>query len=687
MKFGYLSFALSGLILCSCVTTLPRDDDETPKPRPQIPQQSRPQVRSVPTNPAATAYRIVNDTPNDERDFQQARLLYNEGKKRESLISIEGYLTRNASGQYADEAGLILGKNAYENSEFDRAKKFYDGVASLNPPSRHRAEALYYLAQAQSAGGDRRESLTTLAKLDARELSPQIKGKVFLFWAQTASEEGRWLESSLANVKAYQESTDVREQAIIETSIESQIQDRLSESELQLILREYPRQFPAAPIQLRLVTLRLASGKRAEAKDLLQQVISNNPPASKYHIKAQSLMSRMGSLDDSVGNRVGALLPLSGEQESAGRAVADGMSLGLGEGKSEIQLVTADAGPSIETALAAFDRLIFEEKVTAVVGPLSGNQVERVVTKAAELGIPYISLSPRQGLLEKGPSIFRVALSPERQVRALVGYAWDRLNARNFAVLFPEDSFGKEYASSFFKVVQERGGNITAAESYDPKQSDFKVQIDNMVGTAFPAFRKTEAETLLKQLEEKLGRKPSKRELDVAKIPPIIDFDVLFIPDTFKAVGQIAPALLYADVSTVQLLGPSTWHNPKLLERAGNYLDKALFVDMFAIERQSAVTKSFIDKFQIKKGSLPNALSAVGYDVGLALKTAFGDGGKLRSRDELRSRLETLGSLEGALGLHVWDSHRDSLSEIQLFQVHRGAFHHQGGILLKSRDD
>jgi len=690
MTFRHLLLASGLTLLCSCVTTLPGGDEtEGPRSRPNRNAHASVDVlnsRSKDTD-GATAYREVSDSPSEERQYQQARMQYNAGQKHEALVLMEGYLKRNPVGQYADDAGLLLGKAAYESSEFERAEKFFRGVSAFNPPSRYRGEALYNQAMAQSANGQRKAALQTLAKLDSREIPPQIKKLVFSFWAQIASEEGRYLESTLANIKAYREVSDSREQSVIESAIDAQIQDRLSEGELQLILREYPSQYPAPVVQLRLITLKLASGKRTEAKELLQQIIANTPPSSRYHQKAQAMISRMGSLDEISEARIGALLPLSGDQEAAGRSIADGLELGISEGKSSIQIVTADSGPSIDSALAAFDRLVFEEKVSVVVGPLSGNQVERVATKAAELGIPYISLSPRPGIIEKGPSIFRVALSPERQVRAIVGYAWDRLNARNFAVLFPEDNFGKEYALEFFKVVAEKGGVVTAAESYDPRQSDFKIQIDNMVGTSFPAFRKTEAEALLKQLDEKLGRKPTKRELATAKIPPIVDFDLLFIPDTYKTVGQIAPALLYADVSTAQLAGPSTWHNSRLLERAGNYLDKSIFVDVFALERQSPVTKAFIDKYQIKKGSLPNPLSAIGYDVGLTLRTAFGNGGNPRSRDELRSRLETLGSLEGVLGLHVWDSNRDSLSEIQLFQIHKGAFHHQGGILLKARND
>ena len=160
-------------------------------------------------------------------------------------------------------------------------------------------------------------------------------------------------------------------------------------------------------------------------------------------------------------------------------------------------------------------------------------------------------------------------------------------------MIFPEDGFGKEFASEFVQAVETQGGVVTAIESYNPKQSDFKVQIENMVGLGFDNFRRKEFAEITDDLEKKLGHKPTPKEAELAINKPIVDFDVLFIPDTYKAVGQIVPALLYADVNSVQLMGPSSWNNAQLLNRAGQYLDNALFVDVFAPDRQSPVTQEF----------------------------------------------------------------------------------------------
>lgn len=586
------------------------------------------------------------------------------------------------------EASLEGGKALLAKQDFNGALKEFAKVKALPTPSKARGEARYLSARALAGLGRSKEALSELAQVEVREVPPELRDALFLFWSQVASQENRWLESSLALLKARAEVSETARQKVLESQVEEHVSVHLGEPELSFLLREYPGEFPSAPVQYRLASLRLAKGQKLEAQQLLTNIVNTVPAGQPWNSKATQLLARLNSLDAASTQRIGACLPMSGKGEAAGRAVRSGLELAFGEGsKNPLELVVADCGSTVESASSAFDRLLFEEKVMAVVGPISGDQADLIAEKSTQLGVPNITLSPRPGLLQKGVSIFRVALTPERQVRALVGYARERLSAKNFAILFPEDSFGREFAQEYFRIVREFGGEITAAESYSPAQADFRIPIENMTGIGFPSWRAQEQEELRKQLQEKIGeRKPTKGELEASKIKPIVDFDVLFIPDAYRALGQIVPALLYADVSTPQLMGPSTWHSPKLLERAGQYLDKAVFVDMFALERASPATKSFVNLYQSKRGSLPNSLSALGYDAGMALRLAYGNDKGPESRDELRSRLEVLGTFDGALGQYTWNSERETLSELQLFQVRKGAFHHQSGILIRPRE-
>jgi len=659
----------------STTANSPRGQSAVPVQQPQLP---------------AVRYRSAQDSADARNFYLQARQKYDAGNRKEALTDIQIYLKQYPSGQFVDEALFILGKQVFDNNDAESAAQYFNRVAMMDPPSKLRGDAIYYEALSNSQLGKRTQALSSLSKIDIREVSTENRAKVFTFWGKIASDEGRLLESALALIKARRELVLPAQKQEVGSAIEDLIDNRLNEGELDFLAKEYPSDYPNGQIQLRLVNLKLAQGNRPEATAILEGVLATQSPGTPLHARAAQMLSRMRSLGDARIDRVGAVLPLTGPLGSAGKSIQDGLQLGLKNpgNSNEVELVVSDAGPSEETALKAFERLVFEEKVTGIVGPPGGAQAELLAKKAGEYGIPYIATAARPGLVENGgPFVFRMALTPERQVRALVGYAKERLGAQRFAILFPEDNFGKECAAEFFRAVKDFDAEVTAAESYQATQTDFKAQIDNLSGLGIKGFRRTEYETLLKQLEETLQRKATRKESDEL-LKPVVDFDVLFIPEKAKTLGQIVPALssAFATEKMPQLMGPSTWKSSETLSRTGQYLDNAIFVDAWSPERQSKTTQDFVEKFRVKKGSVPDVFAAQGFDIGTAIRMAYGNGRAPSGRDELRARLENLGSVDGTLGMQVWDSRREVLAELQLYQIKRGAFVHQGGITIKPKE-
>ena len=630
---------------------------------------------------SSVQYRNVADPQNEAQLYLEAQRLQEAGDIRQAEKLWGQYLQIAPTGQYADQVSMRIAKQLFERNDFRGAAQNYQRAAELNPPSRFRGQAYFGWARAERAQGNIPKALELLAKIDFREVAVNQREEVFNFWSSTAAEGGRWLESTLASVKAYWEARDPNAQRAYAQTIREQVDRRLVEGELQFVLNEYSNRFPSNELRVRLATLYLARAEKSQAQSLLNDVLSSAEANSPIYAQAKSLLDRLNTFDQVSSYKIGALLPLSGRQADLGRAVADGLSLAF-QGK-KIELVLADAGPSKDSLKTAFERLVLEDRVMLVVGPLTGDNGDLVAQWSVQSGVPNINLSARSGILEQGAYVFRTALTPEKQVRALVRYSREKLGAKRFAVLFPEDNFGETYAKEYFNAVRSMGGEVTAAESYDPKQTDFKTIIENMIGTAFPNFRRAEASNLLEAEHAKVSRELTAREKARLQLPPIVDFDVLFIPDTYRPLGQIVPALLYADVNQPVLMGPATWRNQQLLARAGQYLNNAVFVDAFAPERQNNITKDFVEQFQVKNGSAPSSLSAVGYDVGLSIVKLYSKSSSAPdSREELRAKLENLGSVEGVLGKQVWDSNRDTLSEIQLFKIQRGNFVHQGSIEL-----
>jgi ABC-type branched-subunit amino acid transport system substrate-binding protein len=71
------------------------------------------------------------------------------------------------------------------------------------------------------------------------------------------------------------------------------------------------------------------------------------------------------------------------------------------------------------------------------------------------------------------------------QVRYLVKSAIEDLGIKKFAVLFPNDAYGVEFTNIFWDEVLARGGQVTSAQSYSSKETDFHAVIQRLVGTYY----------------------------------------------------------------------------------------------------------------------------------------------------------------------------------------------------------
>jgi ABC-type branched-subunit amino acid transport system substrate-binding protein len=131
-------------------------------------------------------------------------------------------------------------------------------------------------------------------------------------------------------------------------------------------------------------------------------------------------------------------------------------------------------------------------------------------------------------------------------------------------------------------------------------------------------------------------------------LPPIVDFDALFVPDSPKALGQIAPMLPYVGVNKIQLLGTNLWDSQEFIRRGQDHVDGAIFVDSELSADPRFATSPFVKEFQKVFGQTPGIFETQGYEVGLALRNVISQG--QHTRQELTSALANARQVQGVLG-------------------------------------
>jgi ABC-type branched-subunit amino acid transport system substrate-binding protein len=330
---------------------------------------------------------------------------------------------------------------------------------------------------------------------------------------------------------------------------------------------------------------------------LLVNYVLNSPVDFPFRNDAELLSQQLS--DGGASRALGVLLPLSGRFSNFGRMVLKGMKLALEmhnrQSSPVVFLVRDSAGDPNLSAQHVAD-LAALPQVFGIVGPLTGNASESAAHKAQQKQIPLLTLSQRAGLPGVGSWIFRNSLTSEMQARRLVDYALNQRQLQSFGILAPDTRLGREISQAFADEVHARGGRIVAMQNYDPQTTDFRRQI--------------------KLLQGKNPDRPEPEKDDTAKgeaEPP--PFDALFIPDTPDRLALIAPQLPFYGLSNITLLGSASWDTPDLLPKAGQYLQKAVFVSGFFRYSPYPFVQDFVDRFFERYGTEPSLLEAQGYDV------------------------------------------------------------------------
>lgn len=387
----------------------------------------------------------------------------------------------------------------------------------------------------------------------------------------------------------------------------------------------------------------------SKAKPLLNLVIEALP-GSHLEKKSRAILEQIESSQNVNERTIGAILPLSGKNASAGQKALRGIQMGLGLHLpgSSFKLSVIDSEGSPDTAAVGVERLVKEDGVVAIIGSLLSKTASSVAVKAEELGVPSIALSQKNGITETGSNIFRNALTSEMQIRKLVQYSMNHLKYKKFAILIPNDPYGVEYANIFWDEVLARGGQITGAQVYNPTETDFRFSIQKLTGTYYTEGRADEYKAYLKESSVNKNKTSDRVKNQEDILPPIVDFEAIFIPDDSKNMGQLAAFLAYGGVKNVKLLGTNLWNTPGLHKRAGNFSNGILFVDSIYPKMMSLSSSSFIHEYKSIFNEDPGLLEIQAYDSALILRHLLLSG--VSSREELTKRISEIKNFPGSIG-------------------------------------
>lgn len=370
---------------------------------------------------------------------------------------------------------------------------------------------------------------------------------------------------------------------------------------------------------------------------------------------------------------IGCVLPLSGKYASYGtkslRGIQHALQFFESAPSAPFELAMYDSKGDPREAAQGVSDLVEHQGVMAIIGPLLTQESAQAAAKAQELQVPLLNLSQHPTITETGDYVFRNAMTKQHQTDALIEYACKQQGLRKFAILYPQDPYGIEFANQFWDKVEECGGTIEGIEAYEPDQSDFNQEVKKLVGLHQPKAR--EEEYRLEEANRKVELNKEEIPESFVKLSSQIDFEAIFIPDYAKTIGQIAPTLAFYDIQNVMLLGTQGWNSSDLIRRGGDYVTGAVFVDGFFAKSPNPLVREFVKNFEKTFDESPELWEAQAFDVAHLLVSLLSEE-SIQTREDLKNRLLSLSDMSGVTGEATLSETHDVKKSLFLLTVQKG---------------
>lgn len=284
--------------------------------------------------------------------------------------------------------------------------------------------------------------------------------------------------------------------------------------------------------------------------------------------------------------KIGGLAPLTGSVAQYGIAVNNAIKLAVDDinangginGKT-IEYIETDEKGDVNEAVNAYNKLVNNDQVVAIVGDVTSKPCEAVAQKAKADNIPMITASGTAESITKDRSnVFRACFIDPYQGQLMASYASKKLNAKTAAILYDTgDTYSTGIADAFEAAAKEDGMTITNKEGYTSGSTDFNAQLTKIKGS---------------------------------------NPDVIMIPVYYSDVALIAVQAKNQGITST-LLGADGWDG--VLEKidASNVsaLSKAYFCSQYSASSTDPDLQAFLKKYKEKYSIDANMFSVLGYDA------------------------------------------------------------------------
>lgn len=222
-----------------------------------------------------------------------------------------------------------------------------------------------------------------------------------------------------------------------------------------------------------------------------------------------------------------------------------------------VRAVRPDAG-AVEKATLD---LILQDHVHVIIGPVSAALTLGALRAIELFGVPLFALGPvsdAPGL--RSPFVVRMGVLAESQSQELVRHGKEQ-GLRNVSIMAPNDAYGVEMARSFSRVAKQEELPIENVTFYQAGSEVFNEAVQHALGPQDPSVREEEYQALIRELKKSAREEKRKFDPSEVKLPALVRFDALFLPDSLQNARVISSTFAFHDAPSIRYLGDFQWAN------------------------------------------------------------------------------------------------------------------------------
>jgi len=338
--------------------------------------------------------------------------------------------------------------------------------------------------------------------------------------------------------------------------------------------------------------------------------------------------------------KIGVIGPLTGDYSMYGLAVANGAKLAADEinaaggvlGK-DLEIIAYDSKGDTVEGVNAYNRLVQEDEVDAIVGGTFSGVTLAFKANAVEDGVPVLTpTATHPDVTLNAANVFRACYTDAYQGTTMAAFAMGTLSATKAAVYYNiDDAYSEGLATAFEDAYKAAGsGYEVDMFSFTAGTDDYSAALTSI----------------------KAG-----------------GYDVVFVPAYVAEVGAILTQADAMDFGDTVFLGGDGWDGIE-----ADYADVAegnYFGNHYAKTDPADNVQAFVSNYEETYNESPNALAALGYDAVYAMVAAMEDAGTT----DYAAVVTALAALEyddAVTGAIKFDENGDPVKAITIIKVENG---------------